>query len=172
MKNQLAEPAPSARAGRHRVFLATLAVILVVLVAAGLFAYLRLTAGTGHHSGDTIVHMMPGGGTVAITLESATVLPGNAPASPGMQPYAARVRVVNHTSGLLNITSAQFTAGQRVSGSDQYPPTASCSQDISPGASLECDLRFSLPQNISHPVLYWLPDGASNTADVWWYLTA
>lgn len=170
MRQRPAMPAGTPWALRGRVYLIALAVLLVV-AAGGIFAYSRVMAGAGHHAGDTITHTMPGGGSVSFTLEPDSGLTGVA-AAPGTQVYDAMIRVVNATSGMLNITSYQFTAGPDVGNSEEYPAAPSCDQEIAPGDNLTCILQFALPQGIAHPVVYWLPDAAGDTSNVWWYLAA
>lgn len=170
MWNRSAPRASTARAGRRRFLLAALAVLLL-LAGAGLFTYSRLTAGSGHHFGDTITYTMPDSGTVAFTLRTVSSL-GDAAAPPTTRNYTALMLIVNHTAGLLNITSAQFAAGPTATDSQTFAPVPSCAQEIPPGDNLTCNLTFNLPQDITQPVLHWLPDGAGNTANVWWYLTS
>lgn len=162
-------PMPIASRSRRR-WVASAALSVLLLAAAGAFTYSRLTADVGHHRGDTITHAMPGGGSVSFTLEYTTLSGGDSSVPAGMRAYGVRIVAVDHTPDLLNITSAQFAAGPVVADAPTFAPAPSCAQEISPGASLVCDLHFSLPQDIAQPVVYWLPDAAGDTSDVWWYL--
>ena len=180
MHQRPAMPAGTPWALRGRVYLIALAVLLVI-AAGGIFAYSRVAAGAGHYRGDTITHAMPGGGSVSFTLESVKVAPPSQSGQPGATaPYAVRIHVQNRTSSEVNITAVQFQALldhplPPPAGPLFYPQPESrqsCDQEIAPGASMECAMTFILSAQESNPKVAWLPDGAGDTSNVWWYLAA
>lgn len=135
---------------RHWVAIAALSVLL--LTAAGAFTYSRLTAGIGHHRGDTITHAMPGGGSVAFTLESVAVsAPEPSNQSDATTSYTVRIQVRNTMSSALNMNAAQFQAQLEHS----LPPPAEplfypqpdahhgCDQEVASGANMECTMTFT-----------------------------
>lgn len=179
MRQRPAMPAGTTWAIRGRVYLILLAVL--ALIAAGIFAYTRVTAGAGHHTGDTITHDMPGGGSVAFTLESVKDV---TPPQPGQTAtsvsYAVRIHIQNRTSSEVNITAVQF---QELLDHPLAPPAVplfypqpesrqSCDQEVAPGTSMECAMTFIVSAQAGTPRVAWLPDGAGDTSAVWWYLAA
>ena len=180
MRQRPAIPAGTPWAPRSRVYLIALAVLLVV-AAGGIFTYSRVTAGAGHHAGDTITHVMPGGGSVAFTLESVKVATSSQSDQPdATASYAVRIHVQNRTNSEVNITAVQFQALldhplPPPAGPLFYPQPESrqtCDQEVAPGASMECAMTFILSAQENNPRIAWLPDAAGDTSNVWWYLAA